>query len=285
MGFIYKITSLSNKMYVGQTKKKVPQKRWKEHCRPSSKRCVALKRAIDKYGAENMTFEVVEECSDAMLNDREQHWIRELGTLSPHGYNLTTGGDVCEFSEETKVKISTTRLQKSIDTRGYVGSINESGGYVNAIAPDGSYLGTYSTREEAQEALREYTRDPENFVPKLRKRKQGTGSVSPHTHSSGRVRWQAQVVQNKELKYLGLYDTKEEAENACARYLENPDGFVPPTENRKPGTGRVYKSKNGKRWNAVYKNKRVGTFDTEAQAETAILAHKEKIEGKKPLKE
>ena len=34
--------------------------------------------------------------------------------------------------------------------------------------------------------------------------------------------------------------------------------------------------------------KNVGTFDTEAQAEAAILAHKEKIlraEGKKPLKE
>lgn len=282
MGFIYKITSPSNKMYVGQTKKKVPQKRWKQHCQPSSTGCTALKNAITKYGAENMTFEVIEECSDEFLNDQEHHWIRELGTLSPHGYNLTTGGDFCEFSEETKVKISTTRLQKSIDTRGYVGSISETRGFIHAAAPDKSYLGAYATREEAEEALREYTRAPENFVPKLRKRKQGTGSVSPHPYSSGRVRWQARV----ELKNLGSYDTKEQAENACARYLENPDGFVPPTENRKPGTGRVYKSKNGKRWNAVYKNKHVGTFDTEAEAEAAILACKEKIlraEGKKPI--
>ena len=278
MGFIYKVTSPSNKMYVGQTKRDDPRRRWKQHCAPSYKQCVALKNAITKYGAENMTFEVIEECPDEFLNDREHHWIRELGTLSPHGYNLTTGGDVYEFSEETKVKISTIQRQKSIDTRGYVGTIKEYAyGRIQACAPDKSHLGVYATREDAEEALRAYTRAPENFVPKLSKRKQGTGSVTLHTYSSGRVRWQAQVYQNKKLKHLGLYDTKEQAENACASYLENPDGFVVPTENRKRGTGSVYTTKNGKRWNARYKRNFLGAFDTEAQAEAAILAHKEKI--------
>ena len=184
MGFIYKVTSPSNKMYVGQTKKNDPRKRWKQHCQPSSTGCTA-KNAIDKYGAENMTFEVIEECADEFLNDREHHWIRELGTLSPHGYNLTTGGDFCEFSEETKVKISTIQLQKLTDTRGYVGSINETRGFIQACAPDKSYLGVHATREEAEEApQRAYAKTLENFVLKLRKRKQGTGSVSPHTYSS-----------------------------------------------------------------------------------------------------
>ena len=236
-----------------------------------------------------MKFEVVEECPDAMLNDREQHWIRELGTLSPHGYNLTTGGDAFEFSEESKAKISAAQQQFAIDKNGYVGCIKEWRGYVSAIAPDRSTLGTYSTREEAQEALREYTRDPENFVPKLSDRTHGTGGVSLNRYRSGRVRWIAYIDQNKKRKHLGYYDTKKEAENACARYLEDPEGFVmPPTETRKNGTGGVYKSNNGKRWLATYKNKYLGTFDTEAQAEAAILAHKEKIlraEGKKPLKE
>lgn len=55
----------------------------------------------------------------------------------------------------------------------------------------------------------------------------------------------------------------------------------------KHGSGSVHRTKNG-RWKAIYKGKHVGTFDTEAQAETANLARKEKIlraEGKKPLKE
>ena len=267
MGFIYKVTSPSSKMYIGQTRRD-PRRRWMQHCWSSSTGCAALKNAITKYGAENMKFEVIEECADAMLNDREQYWIRELNTLRPHGYNLTTGGDACELSEETKTKISAMKLQNSIDKNGYVGFIKEWRGYVSAHAPDRSNLGSYATREEAEEVLREYTRAPENFVPKLSYRKRGTGGVSPMRHRSGRVRWKAYIDQNKKKKHLGCYDTKEQAENACVRYLETPEGFVmPPTLRR---TGSIHKTKNGKRWEAVYKSKYLGTFDTEAQAEAAI---------------
>jgi len=268
MGFIYKVTSPSTKIYIGQTRRD-PQKRWTEHCCTAS--CTALKNAIDKYGAENMKFEVVEECTDELLNDHEQHWIRELNTLSPHGYNLRSGGGVGEsVSGETRARMSALKLQNSIDTRGYVGSIKEWRGYVSAHAPDRSNLGSYATREEAEEVLREYTRDPENFVPKLSDRKHGTGGVSLQRYRSGRVRWSAYIDQNKKRKNLGFYDTKEEAENACVRYLEDPDGFVmPPTKIRKPGTGCVWKRESG-RFMARYKDKHLGTFDTEAQAEAAI---------------
>jgi hypothetical protein len=166
--------------------------------------------------------------------------------------------------------MSALKLQNSIDTRGYVGSIKEWRGYVSAHAPDRSNLGSYATREEAEEVLREYTRDPENFVPKLSDRKHGTGGVSLQRYRSGRVRWSAYIDQNKKRKNLGFYDTKEEAENACVRYLEDPDGFVmPPTKIRKPGTGCVWKRESG-RFMARYKDKHLGTFDTEAQAEAAI---------------
>ena len=164
---------------------KVPQKRWREHCWSSSASCTALKNAITKYGTENMKFEVVEECADELLNDREQHWIRELNTLSPHGYNLRSGGGVGEsVSDETKARMSAMKQQSSIDKNGYVGTIKEWRGSVSAIAPDRSNLGTYSTREEAEEALRAYTR-PENFVPKLSDRT--WDGVCLHRNRTGRV--------------------------------------------------------------------------------------------------
>ena len=278
MGFIYKVTSPSTKMYIGQTRRD-PQKRWMQHCWSSSTGCTALKNAITKYGAENMKFEVVEECADAMLNDREEHWIKELNTLAPNGYNLRSGGGVGEsVSDETRARMSALKLQNSIDRRGYVGFIKEWRGCIRALATDGSNLGSYATREEAEEVLREYTRDPENFVPKLSDRKHGTGGVC--SAYSGKTRWRAYINQNKKRKNLGCYETKEEAENACARYLEDPEGFVmPPTAYRRSlrrrGTGRVVKSKNGKRWLARYKRKYLGTFDTEAQAEAAIREHVE----------
>ena len=97
MGFIYKITSPSKKLYVGQTRR-IPEKRWKEHCQESlSGKTHALSNAIRKYGAENMKFEVIEECRDDMLNEREHYWILLLKSLSTNGYNLALAGGVNEL--------------------------------------------------------------------------------------------------------------------------------------------------------------------------------------------
>ena len=45
-----------------------------------------------KYGLENFTFEVLEECELGLLNDREEYYI-ELYNSYFHGYNSTFGGD------------------------------------------------------------------------------------------------------------------------------------------------------------------------------------------------
>ena len=275
MGFIYKITSPSNKPYVGQTKRKVPEKRWKEHCQNSlsgNSHCTALVNAIRKYGAENMKFEVIEECPDDMLNEREHFWIEKLNSLRPNGYNLTTGGGAFEFSEESKAKMSATRQQKSIGERGYIGCVTKNhSGTFKASGTDSAQLGTFSTLEEAETALREYTRDPENFVPIFARRKSGTGCV--HLGRSGR--WLAQLTQNKETIRIGLYETKKEAEDALEEYLRAPDDFTLPEsrEVRKRGTGCVRATQGG-RWRAWYSRKNLGTFDTQEEAEDAIERYK-----------
>ena len=90
-------------------------------------------------------------------------------------------------------------------------------------------LGLYDTKVEAENACDSYLEDPDGFVrPPLLKRRKGTGSVVCTKYTSGRERWRVVFIQNKERKDLGLYDTKEEAENARGRYLEDPEGFVVP---------------------------------------------------------
>ena len=41
-----------------------------------------------KYGLENFTFEVLEECDAAALNERELYWIRKYDSYN-NGYNAT----------------------------------------------------------------------------------------------------------------------------------------------------------------------------------------------------
>lgn len=90
---IYKIVNLVNgKIYVGQSIN--IQKRWYQHKSDYNKEggCPILYAAIRKYGIENFSFEVIEECSLELLDEREKHWISQMNTLNPNGYNIALGG-------------------------------------------------------------------------------------------------------------------------------------------------------------------------------------------------
>ena len=54
-----------------------------------------LNKAIEKYGVENFTGEILEWCySKDSLNEKEVYWIAQLDTRDPNiGYNLTKGGE------------------------------------------------------------------------------------------------------------------------------------------------------------------------------------------------
>ena len=52
-----------------------------------------IKRALRKHGWANVSVRWIGTFPVEALNAAEQHWIAELGTLSPAGYNLTSGGD------------------------------------------------------------------------------------------------------------------------------------------------------------------------------------------------
>ncbi|MBR1580949.1 MAG: GIY-YIG nuclease family protein [Selenomonadaceae bacterium] len=102
---IYRITNnLNGKIYIGQTQKTLRE-------RMAGHLCDALyvDNAIKKYGIENFTIEVVEDCeTPEELNDRERYWIAFFNCIAPNGYNLTDGGSNASPSDETREKISNT---------------------------------------------------------------------------------------------------------------------------------------------------------------------------------
>lgn len=107
---IYKYTSPSGKAYIGQTKDII--KREKQH--QKTKKCPAFKNAIDKYGFENFTREILEEnLTLEEANIFEELYIEEYNTLSPNGYNLQTGGKNYIRSEETCKRISESGIGRT----------------------------------------------------------------------------------------------------------------------------------------------------------------------------
>jgi group I intron endonuclease len=82
---IYKITNTVNsKAYVGYSSN--VESRWDDHKKGYGSKLVY--DAIQKYGLDNFTFEVIAE--DTV--DNEDKYIQEHNTMAPNGYNLVEGG-------------------------------------------------------------------------------------------------------------------------------------------------------------------------------------------------
>lgn len=96
---IYKIQNLiDGKIYIGQSVH--IQARFNQHkSEAKNGNTRPLYNAIRKYGIENFSFEIIEECPKEKLNEREVYWIKKYNSFN-NGYNLTPGGN-----EPVKVNI------------------------------------------------------------------------------------------------------------------------------------------------------------------------------------
>ncbi len=111
--FIYKITNISNqKVYIGQTRQKISIRfsqhktnlKLNRHCNKH------LQSSWNTYGESSFVFKQIdkfEEYNLENLNISEQYWIAKFESNNPEkGYNLTSGGLVCEFSKEARQNMS-----------------------------------------------------------------------------------------------------------------------------------------------------------------------------------
>ena len=112
MAYIYKITNIINKkMYIGKTTHINPRRRWSEHqaeAKNSNHNHRALYKAINKYGAENFVFEIIEETNNP--EEREMYYIQFYDTFH-NGYNETLGGEGTKYLELPEQEICKMYLQ------------------------------------------------------------------------------------------------------------------------------------------------------------------------------
>lgn len=112
-GYIYKITSNKNRIYIGQT---IDFKtRFSKYYRLDCKNQKKLYNSLVKYGVENHTFEIIEECDVNDLNDKERYYQDLFNSTNKFGLNirLTKSNDRAgSFSEESKNKMSKAKIGK-----------------------------------------------------------------------------------------------------------------------------------------------------------------------------
>lgn len=128
---IYKITNIiDGKSYIGQTVKLLGRY-WKHAStlRLQKHRNPHLQAAVNKYGIENFTFEVLEvlPLNKSLLTKREQYWINFYKTGdNKFGYNMTSAQDGhlgMKRSAETKKKLSIRRRERSTPSEEHKQSI------------------------------------------------------------------------------------------------------------------------------------------------------------------
>jgi len=124
---IYKITSPSNKVYIGQSINFSARKhQYKSSCKNKSNKHLGPKlyNSLLKHGFDTHKFELIEECNLGQLNERETYWKQYYLNLVNQDWSKVLFHELYDMgggprSEETKHKISQSNLGKivSLETR------------------------------------------------------------------------------------------------------------------------------------------------------------------------
>lgn len=112
---IYKITSLNNRVYIGQSVN--IEHRWRGHRGTANLYNNKLYNSFSKHGVENHIFEVIEECKVENLNERERYWQDFYDVLGPKGLNSkltetsTKSGHITEWQKQQISKANRDRVR------------------------------------------------------------------------------------------------------------------------------------------------------------------------------
>lgn len=102
---VYRIYFIATgKSYIGRSLN--INKRIRQHFAGYHTETSYLDAAIQKHGNDAFSWEILELCSEDVLDDRECHWISTFNCIRPNGYNLKTGGISGKHTKMSRQKLS-----------------------------------------------------------------------------------------------------------------------------------------------------------------------------------
>ena len=114
---IYKYQNKQNgKIYIGRSIN-ITKRKWEHKTNPSP--YSYFDQVLKTVGEENFDFEIVEECSESELKDKEKYWINYYNCCvlenREGGYNLTHGGEEYRSDENPWARLTVEQVQEIID--------------------------------------------------------------------------------------------------------------------------------------------------------------------------
>lgn len=122
---IYKITCLAtNEVYIGQST--AIMRRWATHKRELKKGIhynKHLQRTYNKYGEENFSYDILEQCPSDKLNEREKFYIKLYNSFEK-GFNQDIGGSDISGENNPMFGVKGKEAPRFID---YILQLNQDG--------------------------------------------------------------------------------------------------------------------------------------------------------------
>jgi len=193
---IYVITCLvNNKKYVGQTTKNLV-KRFNQHKKFAALQynyCVKLENAIRKYGQDNFIIEKLGEAKTQQEANYLEIYFMDLYDVINNGYNIRAGGINGTLSEETKMKMSLSKIGNKNSFYGKHHS-DETKDFLSAVAKeryknpeDNNFYGKKHTEKSIQKikiALSDPTVKTKQVESKLGNKNPMFGIVGSQHHNA-----------------------------------------------------------------------------------------------------
>lgn len=237
------VNKINGKMYIGQSQN--IEKRLYDHeytARKGKEKCTALQRAFDKYGFDNFSVEILEECSISDLNEREIFYIQKFQSNNKKfGYNLSSGGESglrgYKFPESFGKKISEAKKgwimsdsQKEFISRLHKGKIVSKETRRKMSENNVGFIGRTHTDETKQKMSESHTGERAHQFGKKSANASSQYFGVCKSISKGHIYWSAGLKVNHKSIHIGASKDEIEAAKMYDKYviehdLPNPLNF------------------------------------------------------------